>query len=84
MNPDQFMPIGKGESDLYGPANPMSGLNRRVRITYRGGRLGVQCKLGWVRTEAQRIDHVLSEHLTVLTLSSMKKILVFRIANNLG
>ena len=37
MNPDQFMPIGKGESDLYDPANPMSGLNRRVRITYRGG-----------------------------------------------
>lgn len=37
MNPDQLVPQGKGESELYDPANPTSGVNRRVRIKYLGG-----------------------------------------------
>jgi outer membrane protein OmpA-like peptidoglycan-associated protein len=37
INPDHLEPLGKGESDLYDPANPLSGVNRRVRITYLGG-----------------------------------------------
>ena len=37
MNPDQLVPQGKGESELYNSANPASGENRRVRIKYLGG-----------------------------------------------
>lgn len=37
MNPDRLETLGKGESELYNPANPHSGENRRVRIKYLGG-----------------------------------------------
>ena len=37
MRPDQLVPQGKGESELYDPDNPTSGVNRRVRIKYLGG-----------------------------------------------
>lgn len=37
MNPQQLVPQGKGESELYDPAAPSSGMNRRVRIKYLGG-----------------------------------------------
>jgi outer membrane protein OmpA-like peptidoglycan-associated protein len=37
VNPDRLVPLGKGESDLFDSANPLSGENRRVRITYLGG-----------------------------------------------
>ena len=37
MNPDQLVPQGKGESELYDPTKPTSGVNRRVRIKYLGG-----------------------------------------------
>ena len=36
MNPDRLEPLGKGESELFDSANPLSGENRRVRITYLG------------------------------------------------
>ena len=37
VNPDRLVPLGKGESDLFDSADPLSGENRRVRITYLGG-----------------------------------------------
>ena len=37
MSPDQLVPQGKGESELYDPTKPASGVNRRVRIKYLGG-----------------------------------------------
>ena len=37
MRPDQLVPQGKGESELYDPTKPTSGVNRRVRIKYLGG-----------------------------------------------
>ena len=37
MRPDQLVPVGKGESELYDPEHPYSAVNRRVRITYLGG-----------------------------------------------
>jgi outer membrane protein OmpA-like peptidoglycan-associated protein len=37
MNPEQLVPQGKGESELFDPAAPTSGVNRRVRIKYLGG-----------------------------------------------
>jgi outer membrane protein OmpA-like peptidoglycan-associated protein len=37
LNPEQLVPLGKGESELYDPDRPKSGVNRRVRIKYLGG-----------------------------------------------
>jgi outer membrane protein OmpA-like peptidoglycan-associated protein len=37
VNPDRLVPLGRGESDLFNSANPLSGENRRVRIRYLGG-----------------------------------------------
>ena len=37
IDPDQLVPEGKGESELYDPDKPQSGVNRRVRIKYLGG-----------------------------------------------
>jgi len=37
VTPDRLVPLGKGESDLFDPANPLSGKNRRVSIRYLGG-----------------------------------------------
>lgn len=37
VNPDRFVPLGKGESELFDAENPLSGENRRVRIKYLGG-----------------------------------------------
>lgn len=37
IDPNQLVPAGKGEEELYDANNPYSGVNRRVRITYLGG-----------------------------------------------
>ena len=37
INPDQLVPVGKGEADLYDTSNPHSAVNRRVRIKNLGG-----------------------------------------------
>ena len=37
INPDQLVPVGKGETELYDTNNPRSGVNRRVRIKNLGG-----------------------------------------------
>jgi outer membrane protein OmpA-like peptidoglycan-associated protein len=36
VKPDRLVPLGKGESELFDSANPLSGENRRVRIMYIG------------------------------------------------
>jgi outer membrane protein OmpA-like peptidoglycan-associated protein len=36
ISPDAFTPVGMGETKLYDPDHPLSGMNRRVRITYVG------------------------------------------------
>ena len=37
IDPNQLVPVGKGEEELYDTDNPHSGVNRRVRIKYLGG-----------------------------------------------